>query len=231
MIFWTAILLGLGGSLHCVSMCGPIALALPLTKREKGIVLWQSLLYHLGRTSTYALLGLFFGSFGWGIALAGYQNSLSIALGILLLLTGLLSISVENKLLKYAFFQSFLDRIKSKLSRALSIRSNASAYRIGLLNGFLPCGLVYMALAGSIATSGPIAGAMYMTAFGLGTVPLLLGVMVLGKMSGQWYRRFYQVIPYGLSLFGIYLIYRGMILEIPVSLSFWESGNFPVMCH
>ena len=232
MILWSALLLGLGGSLHCAGMCGPIVLALPLSRKEKNAVILQSSLYHTGRILTYGLLGFFFGWFGWGIGLAGLQNTLSIALGISLLLVGLFSISLEKQVFRIPFLQKFFAYIKNKLSQALSINNRSSAFRIGLLNGFLPCGLVYIALAGSIATNNPFYGAFYMMAFGLGTIPLLLGIMVFGKkMSGNWHRRFYRLIPYGLSLFGVYLIYRGMILEIPVELSFWESGNFPIMCH
>lgn len=231
MMYWTAFLLGLGGSLHCAGMCGPIVLALPLTKREKWAVIAQSLWYHLGRISTYGLVGLFFGSFGWGIALTGYQNSLSIFLGVVLLLLALFPTLLQNKKASFPFVSNLLDRLNQKLSRALSIRGNFAAYRIGLLNGFLPCGLVYFALVGAIAAGSPWQGAGYMMIFGLGTLPMLLGIMVFGKLSRQFFSRFYRWMPLGLFLMGLYLIYRGSMLDIPVELYFWEATNFPVWCH
>ncbi|MFK7806256.1 MAG: sulfite exporter TauE/SafE family protein [Saprospiraceae bacterium] len=231
MILWSAILLGLGGSLHCVAMCGPIAMALPLTAREKSQVIFQSLLYNLGRVSTYALMGFFFGFMGWGIALSGYQNVLSVALGVLLLVTAVSSFSIEQKLFSNTFLTRILQSITKKLGELLAIHNNTSAYRIGLVNGLLPCGLVYVALAGSLATGNHWSGALYMLLFGLGTLPLMLGVMIFGKWSKPFFQSFRKFIPYGLFVFGVYLIYRGMLLEVPRELSFWEANNFPMLCH
>ena len=231
MILWSALLLGLAGSIHCVGMCGPIAMALPLTAREKSAVILQSLLYHLGRVTTYAMMGFFFGLLGWGVALIGYQNILSIGMGVLLLITALFTLSIEKKLFSQPIITRFFNRIKNKLAQLLSIRGKSSAFRIGLLNGLLPCGLVYIAIAGSVATGSHLLGAAYMAAFGLGTLPLMLGVMVFGNHSKQWFARFRKLIPYGLFVFGLFLIYRGVVVEIPMELSFWEAGNFPVMCH
>ncbi len=182
-MFWTALLLGLGGSIHCVAMCGPIALALPLSAKEKRTLLIQSLIYNLGRISTYGAMGLFFGWIGWGIALAGYQNLLSISIGVFLIVTAFLSFSVEQKLFQHSIFEKALHQIKNKLTTLLQIDSKSSAYTIGLLNGLLPCGLVYIALAGAVATSHYLLGAFYMLAFGFGTLPLMLGLMIFGKSS------------------------------------------------
>ncbi|MEM1322531.1 MAG: sulfite exporter TauE/SafE family protein [Bacteroidota bacterium] len=231
MFLWTAFLLGLGGSLHCVSMCGPVVMALPLTARERKSVVLQALLYHLGRVSTYALMGLFFGLMGWGIALSGYQNLFSILLGVALLGSAIFSISLEQQLLKQPYYRSFIQKVKTRLSRALSIDSSSSAFGIGALNGLLPCGLVYVALAGSISTSSAWAGAAYMALFGLGTLPLLFALMLASYRPQRWLARFRQAIPYGLAIFGIFLIYRGFLLDIPVELRFWESTNFQPMCH
>lgn len=231
MIYWTALLLGLGGGLHCVGMCGPIALALPLSQREKWAVIVQSLAYHLGRITTYGLIGLFFGSFGWGIALTGYQNNLSILLGITLILIALFPTVLKNSTFRFPFLSPFLTLLKIKMSKALAIRGNFAAFRIGLLNGFLPCGLVYFALVGAIAVGSPWQGALYMMVFGFGTLPMLLGLMVFGKFSRNYFRRFYRWMPLGIFLMGLYLIYRGSFLDIPVELSFWEATNFPIWCH
>lgn len=231
MIFWTALLLGLGGSLHCVGMCGPIALALPLTASQKMQIVNQSLLYNFGRVSTYAFLGLFFGLMGWGVALTGLQSYFSIALGMILILSAIFSISIENQLLKLSFYHSGIEKLKKKLAKVLAIRNNSSAYRVGILNGFLPCGLVYVALAGAVASGNAINGALFMLFFGLGTIPLLLGVMLFQKLSKKNIRHLQKLIPIGLIILGCLLIYRGFMLEVPADLSFWEANNFPIMCH
>jgi len=230
-MWWTALLLGLAGSIHCIGMCGPIAMALPLTAREKTIVVVQSLLYNFGRITTYALMGFLFGLMGWGVALVGYQNLLSIGIGMVLLVAALFTLSLDRKLLTQPFFTRFFNLIKNKLSQLLTIRGQGSAFRIGLLNGLLPCGLVYIALAGSVATGNHFKGALYMATFGLGTIPLMLSVMVFGKWFRQWIIRFQRFAPYGLFAFGVFLIYRGLVVDIPADLQFWEAMNFPVMCH
>jgi uncharacterized protein len=231
MIFWSAILLGLGGSLHCVAMCGPIAMALPLTTRERWAVILQSLLYNLGRISTYGLLGFIFGWLGWGIALAGFQNVLSIGLGMALLISALFTLSLEHSLFQFPFFQRYLQKVTQQLGKLLSIHNKSSAYRIGLLNGLLPCGLVYIALAGSLATGNYFGGALYMILFGLGTLPLMLGTMLFGKWSKGFFVRFQKLVPYGLFLFGVYLIYRGMLLDLPLEAGFLQVGSLKDLCH
>ncbi len=230
MIFWSALLLGLGGSIHCVAMCGPIAMALPLTAKEKGVVVFQSLLYNLGRVSTYGLMGFFFGLMGWGLSLMGYQNILSIGLGILLLFTALFTFSIKGRIFQQGFLKKYFQKITKRLSELLSIRNKSSAYRIGLLNGFLPCGLVYVALAGSFTTANHWLGALYMIVFGLGTLPLMLSVMVFGKWLRPFFVSFQRLLPYGLVVFGVYLIWRGMMLEIPEGLGFMQTGSWRGGC-
>lgn len=231
MAIYAGFILGLLGSLHCVGMCGPLAMALPLTASEKRTVIFQSLLYNLGRIMTYSLMGLAMGLLGWGIALAGYQKIFSIALGIGLIISAIFSFSLESRLLRNSWLQKRFAAIKSKLTQLLSIRGNFSAIRIGLLNGLLPCGLVYVALAGAIATGKVFTGALYMAAFGLGTLPLMLGVMTFGHLFKRSFFKIRKWIPVGLAIFGALLIYRGIMLDIPMNLQFWEANNFPVMCH
>lgn len=232
MIFLSALLLGLGGSIHCIAMCGPIALSLPLTAREKSIVLFQSLLYNLGRISTYALMGFFFGWMGWGIGFLGYQNVFSIGLGFLLIATAFFTLPAIGKKLFRQFTPKLpLNKITSQLGKLLSSQSQYSAYRIGLLNGLLPCGLVYVALAGSFTSGNYWSGAMYMIAFGLGTLPLMFGVMIFGNWLKPFLINFQKIIPYGLFLFGGYLIYRGIMLEIPEELGFMQIGNWGGVCR
>jgi sulfite exporter TauE/SafE len=231
MQFGAAFIIGLLGSLHCVGMCGPIAMALPLTAKEKSKVIFQSFLYNLGRMTTYATMGLILGLMGWGIALAGYQKAFSIGLGALLIITAIFSISIEQKLFSNSVFRRGFNWVKTKLSKALSIKGNASAFKIGLLNGILPCGLVYIALAGAVASGTAIKGAIYMAAFGLGTLPMMLGVMVVSNFNKKVFFRFRRWIPVGLVVFGMFLVYRGIVIDMPADLSLWEAGGFKMKCH
>ena len=231
MDLWVAFSIGLFGSLHCVGMCGPIVMALPLSSKEKNHVVLQSLLYHSGRITTYALMGLFMGLMGWGILLAGYQKSLSIMLGVVLILSAIFSFSLERQIFANKGFQRLYDQIKYRLGKALRIKNNFSAFNVGLLNGILPCGLVYVALATAVASGGPVSGALYMALFGLGTLPMMVGVMVFRNLYQRPLLKLRKLIPAGLVLFGALLIYRGIILEIPADISLFGLDNLPVMCH
>lgn len=231
MWMWTAFTLGLFGSLHCLGMCGPIAMALPLSSKEKQTVVLQSIIYNLGRVSSYAILGLTMGLLGWGVVIAGYQKTLSVVLGVVLILSALFSFSLENGLLKFSFFRSLYGKIKSRLARLLQTNSNAGAYKIGLANGLLPCGMVYVALAGALTSGGTAQGTAYMALFGLGTLPLMTGVMLFSKFNRSIFLKLRRLLPLVLIIFGLMLIKRGLALEIPIDLRFWDATNNPIMCH
>lgn len=171
------------------------------------------------------------GLMGWGIFLAGYQKAFSISFGILFVIMALFSYSFERQMMGYTIVQSFFNKVKNKLSALLSIRNNSSAFKIGLLNGILPCGLVYVALAGSVTGGDVLFGAVYMAAFGLGTLPMMVAVMVFKNLQKNFFVRFRRWIPVGLFLFGLLMIYRGIMLDVPLDLKFWEANNFPTMCH
>jgi len=231
MWIWTAFSLGLFGSLHCLGMCGPIAMALPLTSSEKQSVFNQSVLYNMGRVSSYALLGLVMGLLGWGVLIAGYQKYLSVILGAILVLFAFFTVSLENGLLRIAVINNIYMRVRSALSSMLRVNTNASAFKIGLANGVLPCGMVYIALAGALTVGSTIQGMAYMALFGLGTLPMMLGVMLFSKFNRGFFLRLRKLIPLVMLIFGIMLIKRGLALEIPVDFRFWEAHNFPIMCH
>ncbi|MFK8105457.1 MAG: sulfite exporter TauE/SafE family protein [Saprospiraceae bacterium] len=230
-MLWSALLLGIFGSAHCVAMCGPIVLALPLSAREKRELIFQSFLYHLGRVITYGLLGFCFGLLGWGIALAGYQKFFSVVLGILLILGASLQILGRQQWLSFPRWQHFWQGINQKLVRLFSRTGRFAVFGLGLLGGLLPCGLVYIALVGAIGTGEANLGGLYMLSFGFGTMPALLGLMIFGSYAKSAFRQLRSLLPYACLLFGILMIYRGLQLHIPTELSFWESGNFPIWCH
>jgi len=227
----SAFLLGFAGSLHCVGMCGPIALAIPMTTRDRANVVFQSLLYQFGRITTYSVLGGVLGFLGWGVALAGYQKAFSIGLGVFLLIAALFPVAVN-----FSFFnkkyQKATNWLKRELGKALSITGNSAAFKIGLLNGILPCGLVYMALIGAIASGEILQGMLFMAAFGLGTLPMMTGVLIFrNALPRNILNGFQKMIPVFLVGFALLLIWRGIKLEVPMEIEFWETTNFPIMCH
>ena len=212
MSLWTAFILGLVGSLHCAGMCGPLALALPAAgNTTPGYVLGR-LAYNLGRLVTYSLLGIVFGLAGWTFLLAGLQRWVSIGLGVALLI----GLFASRKLALWRPITLFVEQLKSRMSGLLRRRSLASLAALGLLNGLLPCGLVYVACAGATATGGILAGASYMAAFGAGTVPMMLTISLFGKLVPISLRlQLRKAIPVCVFLLATLLILRGMSLDIP----------------
>lgn len=211
-MIWTAFILGLLGSLHCAGMCGPLALALPVTGGKPASFFAGRLAYNLGRIFTYCVLGLAFGLIGKTLGLAGIQRWVSIALGVALL-AGLVT---SRKLALWRPVMQLVDRLKSAMGGLLRRRSADALLVLGLLNGLLPCGLVYVACAGAVATGDLFNGAFYMLAFGLGTVPMMLAISLSGKLVPFSLRtRLLKAVPLAVFILGTVLILRGMSLGIP----------------
>ena len=213
---WAALMIGMIGSFHCVSMCGPIALALPLKGKNQTKILLGSLLYNTGRLLTYALMGGIFGLIGTFIAMAGFQQGLSISIGILIILLIFVPNWMQNKLSPTHFLSKTIASIKKPMQQLFAAPSYPARLIIGVLNGFLPCGLVYMGMAGAMATGSALYGSLFMLFFGLGTFPAMLGVSLLGKwISLKARNRIRAAIPVLVVLIGFLFIIRGMGLGIP----------------
>ena len=212
MELWTAFLLGLIGSLHCAGMCGPIALAIPFKTSTRFSFVLGRIAYNMGRITTYCLLGILFGAIGKSFAVIGWQRWVSLFVGIAILATMIAGTRVSLTI-RAAKPINFL---KGLLSRLLKQNSLSATFLMGLLNGFLPCGLVYAACAGAAVTSGFVSGIGYMGAFGAGTLPMMLGVGLFGKKL-QFMLRFklQKSIPITLVLMSLLLILRGLALGIP----------------
>jgi len=212
MQLWTAFLFGLIGSAHCAGMCGPLALALPSSGNSRAQFLVGRLIYNSGRIVTYAALGGLFGVFGRTFAMAGLQRWVSLAAGAMILIGVIASPGVTG-VIPVSRVVQFL---KSALARHLRLGTFGSLFWIGLLNGFLPCGLVYAACAVAITLGNIPAGMEYMILFGLGTVPMMLAFSLAGKKI-QWMLRFklQRVLPIFLALAGGLLLLRGLDLGIP----------------
>ena len=215
-MLYTALVLGLLGSFHCIGMCGPIAFVLPVDKKSHSRAFAGSFLYHFGRLLSYGLIGVLFGLLGRGLYLAGFQQRLSILIGIVMILLVLIPTRHLNRFALSRPLYRFIGTVKSKLGLYLKKSSYKALFLIGFFNGFLPCGLVYMALLGSVSTGNAIDGALYMVVFGLGTVPLMTAAIYLGNFFKVSVRnRIQRAIPIFVVIIGVLFILRGMGLGIP----------------
>ncbi len=216
MAIWTAFILGLAGSWHCIGMCGPIAIALPSGSDQNGRLIVNRLLYNFGRVLTYSLMGAVIGMLGIGLHIAGFQRSISIILGVGLLLAAFSFWKPERLMLKGGYLSKAVATLKQGLGTYLKKGGYKASLTTGMLNGLLPCGLVYAAFAGAMITSSIWSSALYMFAFGLGTFPLMLGISIFGhKLSAGVRNSIDKAVPAVLACFAILLILRGLNLGIP----------------
>jgi sulfite exporter TauE/SafE len=210
-----AFTIGLLGSFHCVGMCGPLALSLPLNSDSFWSKFSGALLYNIGRIVTYATFGLVFGTIGKSVSFFGYQQWLSIAMGIFIIFFVVVpkrfsSFNNNNIVIK------FLENLRTALAKLFTKDNHFSLFSIGLLNGLLPCGLVYMAAAGAIATGDILKSVVFMSFFGLGTLPIMWSVAFFGNYIGISIRqKIRTVYPYLMTIMACLLILRGMGLGIP----------------
>ncbi len=208
-------IIGLLGSFHCMGMCGPIAVALPLKENSWETRIISGLFYNAGRLITYAFLGFIFGILGFGIHIWGFQQWVSIGVGLVMILSVAFPVLFHKAKLTGMVNPVFAG-FKRQFGRFFGFRTYLSTLMIGLMNGFLPCGLVYIALAGALVSNTPVSGAIYMMAFGLGTIPALLSLSLLGNIISLNIRRRVQtLIPFLILLIGILFVLRGMNLGIP----------------
>jgi len=213
MVF-SGFIIGLLGSLHCVGMCGPIALALPIVGNSKAALIVSRLLYNFGRILTYTFFGFIFGLIGDRIQLFGLQQIVSILLGSLIILR--LIIPQKYSFTKLHFFQRTVGKLKQEFSKMFGKNSMKSLFVIGLLNGFLPCGFVYVGIAGAIATGDALKGAAFMSLFGLGTLPIMFAASLFSSVLSLKARlNFRKAIPVFSFIIGILFILRGLNLGIP----------------
>ncbi len=211
-----ALVVGLLGSLHCIGMCGPIAVALPWRGSRRAGLVAGLLLYNLGRIITYALLGVLAGLAGEVIAGAGVQQAISIILGVLLILAAILPAVLKRRLTPTGLFERVSRSVRQLWQKLLGQRAGVSLLAIGILNGFLPCGLVYVALAVAVTSGGLVDSVIYMALFGVGTTPVMFATALAGKLVGVGIRRWLvRLLPIGLLILGTLLLLRGMSLGIP----------------
>lgn len=212
----SAFAIGLFGSLHCIGMCGPIAIALPVPNSSNISFVTGRLLYNIGRVLTYSFLGSIFGLLGSRFVIAGFQQGISITLGIIILLVVLMPSKYKVKVTQHPLILKLAAPLKESIGTLFKRGTFSSMFLIGILNGFLPCGLVYVALAGAIASGDAISGAAVMVLFGLGTVPAMFAATVFGKFINISLRRkLNKLIPAFAIVLALIFILRGMALGIP----------------
>ncbi|HVZ26598.1 MAG TPA: sulfite exporter TauE/SafE family protein [Sediminibacterium sp.] len=226
------LLLGLVSSMHCVGMCGPLALALPVKRLSAGRK-WMGIgWYHAGRILSYSALGMVFGFIGRRFVLSGFQQRLSILLGAGLLLYFLLAI-FGRKSANAPGMPWLTERVQQFMVYAMRRQSLQAMFLLGLANGLLPCGMVYFAITGALAAGNVAAGTGFMLAFGLGTFPAMFALALFGNLMGMRARQFFRVLsPYAVGILGILLIIRGLNLNIPYLSPLLPAGSEnPISCH
>ncbi len=232
---WTGFIVGLVGSFHCIGMCGPIALALPITGESNIKMILGRILYNLGRIITYTVLGALFGLFGSRLVLFGLQQDLSILIGILIFLYVITPRRLKNKISESKIYKLISSPIKTQFARLLSKKSNSSLLTIGILNGFLPCGFVYVGIAGAVSTVDFLSGALYMALFGLGTFPIMFATSLFGKVINlNMKRKINKFIPVFAVILALLFILRGLNLGIPyISPKFSKAAPIQqdTQCH
>lgn len=215
-MLYSGFILGLISSLHCIGMCGPIAVMLPLDHKNPAKKVVQLLICHFGRTVAYMTFGLVFGLLGRGLFLAGMQQQLSVVIGILMIAFVLVP---EKVLAQYNFSKPLyrlISKVKASLGNQFKKRNYKALFTIGLLNGFLPCGLVYVALFGAIAMQNELLGIGYMFLYGLGTIPMMSAVVYVSNfVTVPMRNRVQKIIPIVAIAIGTIFILRGLGLDIP----------------
>jgi sulfite exporter TauE/SafE len=227
----TPLTIGFVGSLHCIGMCGPIALALPLKGKSNIKRIFGLLLYNSGRILTYALFGTLFGLLGKSFHMAGLQRQVSVFLGILIIVGLLIPYALKQKNKLTGWWYKIFGSLYSEMSVLLKNGSFWSLFVIGFINGFLPCGLVYLAIAGAITQPEIINGTIFMTLFGLGTLPTMFAVGWASKYISLTMRNVLKrATPYLVGFFGLLLIFRGLNLGIYMSPKIDAIGAFIQSC-
>jgi sulfite exporter TauE/SafE len=228
-------MLGAVGSLHCVGMCGPLALSLPAVNDRPMSKLISTYLYHTGRILMYGVIGLLAGLAGRSAAFFGFQQWFSLILGIIILLFMLFPF-LAPRWGKAQPLQHFFEVLRNRLGKLYFKKTYTSTFTIGLLNGLLPCGMVYIAMAGAVSAGSLLNSSLFMMLFGLGTLPVMWSMSFFGSfIQISWRQRMRKLYPYIMFFMACLLIVRGMGWGIPYLSPALEqdirNGAGTVSCH
>lgn len=212
----SAIGLGFASGFHCIGMCGPIAISMGLTKNQQANFYLQNLTYQFGRIFTYSLLGAALGIIGQSFEFAGFQSYLSILVGGLLVTMAVFSFGGKDFASRIPMISKALLKVKITLGKILQKPDYKSRFTTGILNGLLPCGMVYMALTASLAAGGIWQSSFFMFLFGIGTFPFMFAVVFIGNFLTATLRvKILNIIPVLMIGLGSLFILRGLELGIP----------------
>ena len=208
--------LGAAGSLHCMGMCGPLSLALPVHQFSKTRKLLSLLAYQSGRIVTYASLGLLFGLAGRRVYIAGHQQAFSITMGILVLGSAILYF-IGRRAIHLKLLNRFYFSVQQQINRLLGTANHLPGFLlIGMANGLLPCGMIYIALATTLSFTEVVQSVGFMAMFGAGTLPAMMLVAYAGQLIRPTMRvALRRLVPVFICILGILLILRGLDLGIP----------------
>jgi len=224
---------GFLGSLHCVGMCGPLALALPLPTKSAGKKAMGAVLYNIGRAFTYGILGLIFGLLGVGLKISGIQQWVSIACGVIMILSVVLPGVIKLPKSSNKVSTSVYSALKKKIGNSLNRKKLSNLLVIGVLNGFLPCGLVYVAITRAVTSNTLSDSVLFMVFFGLGTLPLMFAVAYFANIiKSRFLHQLRKAIPVFIIILGLLFILRGLNLGIKfISPEFKENSTEVKCCH
>lgn len=222
--YFSAFIVGLLGGVHCIGMCGGIvsALTFGLPEAKRSSVLSQlpfQVAYNLGRLISYVIAGAIMG--GLGVLLAGMmpmqlaQQTLLILAGVFMVLLGLYLAGWWMVLNRVERLGGLLwQRLEPISRRLMPVQSPGRAFVIGMLWGWLPCGLVYTMLINAVSAGGALQGAGLMFAFALGTLPNLLAIGLLAGAAARLARSdtARKVAGITVMLFGIYTLWSAIRL-------------------
>jgi len=235
MMLWGIITGGLGlgllSSFHCVGMCGAMAFALPVQQLHPVQRVISVSLYHIGRVITYALLGLVFGSLGRQFYLAGWQQWISIGAGLMMLLLAL-QYFLPQVIPQWRPARKFHQRVASWISYLMKKKSTPAFLLLGMANGLLPCGMVYVAIAAALTLPNIQESVLFMSLFGAGTLPAMMALSYFGMVASlQSRNQFKKMIPVFVLAMGLLLILRGLNLGIPFISPTMPNQGVAVECH
>ena len=216
MEIFAGLVIGFIGSFHCIGMCGPIALALPVPHSDNFRFFMGRVIYNLGRILSYALMGILFGFIGEKLVISGFQQILSISLGIFILIVVFIPQKFRSRILAANIIQYLINPLKASIGSLFKKQNYLSFFSIGFLNGFLPCGFVYVGLAGAISAGNAFNGMIFMIFFGLGTFPAMFAVSVFIKfVKLDLRKKLNRLTPVFAIFLAVIFIMRGMNLGIP----------------
>jgi hypothetical protein len=207
---------GFAGSLHCIGMCGPIVLALPVSGQTTIQFTISRFVYHFGRVLTYALMGIVAGILGGRLLLPVFQQNLSVVAGAVIILFLVVQRFRGRVTLHIPGLTRFTQELQRTIADLLRERSLPSLFALGMANGLLPCGFVYVAMTAAAVTANPLGGSIFMVGFGLGTVPAMVGFSFFPRLASVQLRSKLNTILPAFTLFvAVLLILRGLNLGIP----------------